>query len=914
MAPNHFSNNKQEPKQSQRLPQFDWQKLRKAIEFYEREKLRYFPLIWGAKKPDISSWKPFQSRAPTFEELVSWFHEGKPSNIAIICGQASGGLVALCFNDSGGAPEFFGEELWNKLLTSTFITQSPRGHHVLLRSDAPIKSQFVRKDDEESWLEIRSDGNYIVAPPSLHPNGVLYQAIGVDSIAKLKNLASFIDEHLSQLGLKARGAREAPKGEPKQITERPERADKFNTLAIEKLLESCFFVQHCRDNATSLSEPHWWSLVHILAVFGKPGGEKIHQLSVPYPGYTEQETEQKIREALKAGEREIGPHTCEFVEKKLGFACPEDCQAKRLGTKSPAGMACRLVRIAPDAALPAIVCSGRRLRDESTDALQAMYQANTPERIFHRGGALCRISEDELDRPMIELLTEAALRGHMERSANFIKYNAKGEAFAAPPPLECVRDVQSLGGWQFPALLGITEAPVIRPNGTVLATPGYDSATHLYYAPAPHLVVPPIPENPTASEVSVATNLVLEVICDFPFVDEASHANAVGALMVTILRPLMVLAPMVVLDKPQPGTGASLLADVISIMATGRPAATMGDPRSEEECEKKLNSHLLEGRSLCIIDNVDGKLWSDTLARFLTSPYLSVRPLGRSADLRLRNSLTYVVTGNNIQLGGDLPRRCFWVRLNAQLARPWLRDDFRHPRLREWLTEKRGATLAAILTVARAWVVAGRPENPELLVLGSYEDFCSVVGNILEFMGIKGFLANLTAMYDVMDKDTPQWEAFLETWREVIGDVPVTVKELIKKLDDFEELSNSLPDNLATRDERNYSRRLGNALAKRAEVHHPNGLVLVKAGISHRATLWRVIQKITNSPGFSFKSELSELDSIFPHTEKLKKRNNIYIEGVGANSPNSLLDTKAGELDGDPWGEFLQEVENQPDG
>jgi len=712
--------------------------------------------------------------------------------------------------------------------------------------------------------------------------------------------------------------REAPESKPKREAKK-QRSDEFDNLAVEKLLEHCAFIQYCRDNATTLSEPWWWSMVHVLAVFGNPGRDKIHELSAPYPEYTEQETEQKIKEALKASEKDISPHTCRFIEQDLGFACPGDCQAKSLGTKSPAGLAYGLVRMASlaDVALPTIVCSERHLREESADALQALYQANTPERIFYRGGALCRISKDELNRPMIELLTEAALRGHMERSANFIKYNAKGEAFVTPPPLEIVRDVQSLGDWQFPALLGITEAPVIRPDGTVLATPGYDSATHLYYAPAPVLVVPPIPENPTDSEVRAATELVLEVICNFPFVDEASHANAVGALMIPILRPLMGLAPMAVFDKPQPGTGASLLADVISIVATGRPAATMGEPRSEEECEKKLNSHLLEGRSLCVIDNVDGKLWSDTLARFLTSLYVSVRPLGRSADLRLRNSLTYIATGNNIQLGGDLPRRCFWVRLNAQVARPWLRDGFRHPKLIQWVAENRGAILAAVLTIARAWVVAERPENPELLVLGGYEDFCCVVGNILDFMGVKGFLANLMAMYDAMDKDTPQWEAFLETWREVIGDVPVTVKELIKKLDDLEELSNSLPDSLATRDQRNYSRRLGNALAKRAEVHHPNGLVLVRAGTRHRATLWRVIQKIANSPGFSFKSELSELGFTLPHTENSEDKN-IYIERVGANSPNSHLATKRGELaedigavdHRDPWDEFLEEVEN----
>jgi hypothetical protein len=196
----------------QARPKFSWTDLRKHIEFYEREGLRYIPLVWGDKKPAIKSWRPFQNRAPTSEELASWFHESKPANIGIICGAASGGLVALCFNTPRGALEFFGEELWQKLLNTTFVTQTYRGVHVLLRSDTPIKNQFVPKGGIPSWLEIRYEGNYVVVPPSLHPEGVFYQPIGVESIDSPKNLVDFIDQRLSQLGLKIPPPRETPKG------------------------------------------------------------------------------------------------------------------------------------------------------------------------------------------------------------------------------------------------------------------------------------------------------------------------------------------------------------------------------------------------------------------------------------------------------------------------------------------------------------------------------------------------------------------------------------------------------------------------------------------------------------------------------------------------------------------------------
>lgn len=545
--------------------------------------------------------------------------------------------------------------------------------------------------------------------------------------------------------------------------------------------------------------------------------------------------------------------------------------------------------------LPIIICNDRHLREKTADALQALYQANNPEKILYRGGALCRVGWDEFQRPTIELLSEAALRGRMDRSADFITYNAKGEVHVISPPLDVVRDIASLGDWQFPALLGITETPVVRPDGTILNTPGYDPITHLFYTPTAELKDLSVNEHPTADEVQRATEQVTEIICDFPFVDKPSHANAVAAMMLPVIQPLITLAPMVVIDKPQPGTGASLLADIVSIIASGRPAATMGMPRSEEECEKKLNSHLLEGRTLCVIDNVDTKLWSDTLARFLTSHYISVRPLGRSADLRLQNNLNYIITGNNVQLGGDLPRRCFWIRLDAQIARPWLRGDFRHPRLLQFVSDNRGSILGSLLTLARGWITKGRPTRERLPPLGSYERFVEVASGILDFMGVEGFLENLSEMYEVMDKDTEQWEAFLSAWLECLGDTPLTVRELMEKFDEYYDVADSLPDKLVIghKEKREgHHRRLGNALSKRAGVLHPNGLVLRKAGLRQRAVAWKV--ETRNSPQFVAKSELSELS---PFMETISKSdNNIYIGKVGTNSPDSLLKLKPGEL------------------
>ncbi|MBA7471240.1 hypothetical protein ES707_06543 [subsurface metagenome] len=144
--------------------------------------------------------------------------------------------------------------------------------------------------------------------------------------------------------------REAPegKGRTEGAEKWPQHSDEENKLAVEKLLENCAFIQHCSSDAVNLSETHWWSEGQILSFFGEPGREKYHELSSPYhtdhSAYTEKETNDKFDEAIKAGNKGIAPHRCNTIQQTHGFDCPEDCLAKKMKIKSPAGLARVLVK------------------------------------------------------------------------------------------------------------------------------------------------------------------------------------------------------------------------------------------------------------------------------------------------------------------------------------------------------------------------------------------------------------------------------------------------------------------------------------------------------------------------------------------------------------------------------------------
>jgi hypothetical protein len=548
----------------------------------------------------------------------------------------------------------------------------------------------------------------------------------------------------------------------------------------------------------------------------------------------------------------------------------------------------------PAGALPEVEVSGRQLRDISADVLAALYRANKPERIFRRSGSLTRVSLDEKQRPYTETLGESAFRGYLARSCNFVRITPKGVPVAVPPPIDVVRDCLTLGDWQFPALLGITETPVIRPDGTVMNRPGYDSITDLYYYPSSRLKVPPIPDEPTESDIKAAIELAADPLADFPFDGNASRANAIATMFTPILRPMIDgPVPLALFDKPQQGTGASLLAEVISLVATGRPAAMMTAQKDDEGWRKAITSLLLKGQLVVTIDNIEYDLWTPSLASILTATTYQDRILGRSEMVILPNRTTWIATGNNIRLRGDLPRRCIWIRMDAQTARPWLRDlkKFRHPHLIEWVCEKRGDILAAILTVARAWVVAGRPEAEGLPNLGGYESYCRIVGGVLGFMGVEGFLANLGAMYDETDNETPQWEGFLETWQNLIGEQPITAAELISQLKENDELRAALPDTIGDTEVRNYSRKLGNSLAKRNGVRFPSGLMISKGSVKHHAITWQVgsyrvrYEDVTPQAKLALGGELGESENTPAHV----REEISYIKGVEINSPDSPL-------------------------
>ena len=107
-------------------------------------------------------------------------------------------------------------------------------------------------------------------------------------------------------------AGEAPRTERIPFTPDPEQIGPAG-----KILERCIFMQHCRDDADTLSEPEWFAMITNIALTAD-GEEAVHTLSEPYADYSYEETSGRIRRALEQKK----PHTCRYIRECLGHNCP----------------------------------------------------------------------------------------------------------------------------------------------------------------------------------------------------------------------------------------------------------------------------------------------------------------------------------------------------------------------------------------------------------------------------------------------------------------------------------------------------------------------------------------------------------------------------------------------------------------
>jgi putative DNA primase/helicase len=109
---------------------------------------------------------------------------------------------------------------------------------------------------------------------------------------------------------------------------------------------------------------------------------------------------------------------------------------------------------------------------------------------------------------------------------------------------------------------------------------------------------------------------------------------------------------------------------------------------------------------------------------------MQLRALGGSGLAKVDNTFVVFATGNNLEISADQVRRTIRNRMDANVKNPEQRRFERSP-LNE-ARKDRGKYIAAVLTIARAYVCAG---CPDLKLYASYETWSRLVRSPLMWLG-----------------------------------------------------------------------------------------------------------------------------------------------------------------------------------
>lgn len=504
----------------------------------------------------------------------------------------------------------------------------------------------------------------------------------------------------------------------------------------------------------------------------------------------------------------------------------------------------------------------------------------------------------------------------VDRYVSCYRFVKKDEVKACYPPKELAS--MMLNDQEAPVahLRRIVTVPVFDAAGHLRLTPGYDKRDGMLLIP--DCRVAPVMRAPSVSDIQEAKRLLLdELLVDFPFASPGDRAAAVALILTPFVRELIQgPTPLHFVEAPSPGSGKGLLAFSCLMPGLGpRGTNWIAFPEDEDELRKQITSLLMENRGAVLWDNLGRFLKSATLAKLLTDLEWSDRRLGQSSSVNIPVKTLWVMTGNNPQMSDELIRRTVPIRLVPHEERPEERKGFRHTELRTWAELARPDLIWAAHTLVQAWLAAGRPKPPAATpLLGSFESYRAVLGGILAYAEIPGFLENRERLQAYSDPDTDGWRQFVTLWRARFPDRAVKAGELI-------ELAEQAEIHLRGESEKSKTGSLGSQLGQRRQRSYAG--YRIESGHGHEKRLWKLVPLEVSENGThgsngngkheNESEEQMSLDtfSTLGHLSRIPSREifrDIYGVATGEKGAQDVEGVQGGGPGLEPW-----EPGNEPD-
>jgi Bifunctional DNA primase/polymerase, N-terminal len=677
------------------------------------------PACTQAGKHPAERWRDLPAGRP---ELVPSADRG----VGIATG-ASSGVFVVDLDVKNGID---GIDALSKLgdVPATYAVATPSGgfHLYYKHPGFPVRNSATKSNPIAPGVDVRGDGGYVVAPGSPHKNGGRYIVASALPVAEAPAWL------LAWPGLRRTvGVSAVPAAEVEELLSDVPRAWRVGRAKKWLEKEPAAVSGHGGSGATMRA------IAGAVRQFGLTDVDMVIDGIADWnarcvPSWEGSELAHKIDEALHRSN--IPWNTSLRLEHALeargGVAPADDGDGEN----------------APE---PAILIDTdlARVVDQGANALGRAVN------LYQRGGELIRVvrvADTEADAvnvegaPSIRSVPPSTLKAVLTSVAQWERkkeVKAKGaepswKTVSTTPGDDVVAAVSQRGEWsRVRPLTGIVEAPTMRPDGSILQTPGYDAATAYIFEPG-GTAYPAVPDRPTQEDARRALSDLADVFADFPFANDAARATPIAAALTVVGRPAVEgNVPAFGIDAPTRGTGKTLLADAIGTIATGRRLSKITFPASAEELEKILAGYARRGASLFSWDNVTVPFGGGPLDKVLTcGDTVDLRILGRTEVPTFRWRAVQLFTGNGIELCGDTSRRVLMCRLESPLEDPENRADFKHPDLLRYIGDNRARLVVSALTVLRAYVVAGRPAVG-VRPWGSFEQWSALVASAVAWSG-----------------------------------------------------------------------------------------------------------------------------------------------------------------------------------
>ncbi|SFJ01500.1 bifunctional DNA primase/polymerase [Bradyrhizobium sp. Gha] len=714
------------------------------------------PIPYRKKKPVGSGW---QNRVITETNVGSFFSD-KPQNIGVQLGLKSGGLTDIDL-DCAEAIEIAAAVL--PKTPSIFGRASKRHSHYLYNTSLASKSDravlpFKDPTSNSTMLEVRIGGGdkgaQTVFPGSVHETGepIVWETEGDPAKVDAEELLRQAKQ-LAALCLLARHWPPKPKA-----GESGGRHDA--ALTVGGFLARCGFkpsyVKLCAEWIAKGAQDEEWrdriKTAHDAALAYKKG-EKTR-------GYS------KLKETF-------GEKVASKVAEWLGYSASRNDDARAENDRAFDGGTSKTNEDATHTtSVPVVDVRGGELSNLASRGEEILGEAGV--QIFQRSRQLVRPVIEEVDATrgrktkicqLIPVVPDY-LRDLLCRHADWQIYDARSKQDVPidPPRGVAATILARTGEWRlFPAVCGVTSAPTMRPDGSLVTEPGFDHKTGLLLVEPP--TMPDIPEKPTKADAEAALKLLEDLLAGFPFVDEVARAGALSAIITAVARGAFAVTPLHASRAPTAGSGKSFLWDIVAAIISGHPMPVISTGKDEIEMEKRLGAALMTGQPLISIDNITGELGGDALCQIIERPVVDIRVLGQSKNMRIEARGTSVfATGNNFTLVGDICRRVITINLDAGMERPEMRQFDFDPI--ERVLADRGKYIAAALTIVRAYFVAGRPDKAPKLA--SFEGWSDTVRSALIWLGKEDPVKSMEFARQE-DPELLELAEMLEAWSEVMG-------------------------------------------------------------------------------------------------------------------------------------------------